>query len=86
VIKSFTFNSKDPKFFKEGMHAKNYSFKSKDGKEQTIYDYFLRKYNVDLQFWFLPLIETEKAGYFPMEVCVLSPNQKYQFKLDPTQV
>ncbi|TAQ85545.1 hypothetical protein B7494_g6138 [Chlorociboria aeruginascens] len=73
----------------QGVHAKNYTFTPKTGPSAnraiSIFDYFLQKYNVRLQFWDFPLIETERAGTFPMEVCTLIPNQKYQYKLDPSQ-
>ena len=86
VIKRFTWNDKDPKYAKEGVNAKNCTFKDRDGREQSVFSYFQAKYNVTLQFWQLPLIETEKAGFFPMELCTLIPNQKYQYKLSPEQV
>jgi len=41
----------------------------------------MRTYNVRLEFWFLPLIETTRDGYFPMEVAYLIPNQRYQYKM-----
>ncbi|KAM3081262.1 Protein argonaute [Clarireedia jacksonii] len=84
TIKRFAF-SDEPKYAKEGMHAKNYTFTPKGEKETTVYTYFQKKYNVNLAHWYLPLVETEKAGFFPMEVCTLVPNQKYNYKLDPAQ-
>lgn len=41
---------------------------------------------MDLEFWYLPLVQTEKKGMFPMEVCVLMANQRYSMKLNPEQV
>jgi hypothetical protein len=74
------------------VHAKNYYFdwKQRNGNNVTVtnisvYDYFLQKYNVRLEFWNLPLIETTRDGFFPMEVCILNPNQRYQYKLSPDQ-
>jgi eukaryotic translation initiation factor 2C len=89
VIKEFTWN-RDPKYIREGVHAKNHFFQWKDkkrGTEQTIsiYDYFVRQYNVRLEFWNLPLIVTPRDGCFPMELCILQPNQRYQYKLSPDQ-
>ncbi|KAG4026171.1 hypothetical protein MFRU_044g00410 [Monilinia fructicola] len=85
TIKRFTF-SNDEKYCKTGLNAKNHFFTPKEtGKETSVYDYFKYKYNINLQYWWAPLIETERAGFFPMEVCTLLPNQKYQFKLDPNQ-
>ena len=51
TIARFSWNDKDPKFAKEGVNAKNYTFKDRDGKEQSVYSYFQAKYNVNLQFW-----------------------------------
>ncbi|ESZ91253.1 hypothetical protein SBOR_8346 [Sclerotinia borealis F-4128] len=85
TIKAFTY-PKHEKYFKTGLNAKNQCFTPKDtNKEISVYDYFKKKYNITLQYWWAPLIETERAGWFPMEVCTLLPNQKYQFKLDPDQ-
>jgi eukaryotic translation initiation factor 2C len=74
------------------VHAKNYKFdwKQRNGNDVTvvnisIYDYFVQKYNIRLEFWYLPLIETTREGFFPMELCVLNANQRYQFKLSPDQ-
>ncbi|PVH73736.1 Piwi-domain-containing protein [Cadophora sp. DSE1049] len=89
AIKKFTFE-KGEAFSKTGAHAKNTHFKFRDrstGNEQevTVFDYFKRTYNIELQYWWLPLIITERAGMFPMELCTLSPNQRYNFKLSPEQ-
>lgn len=74
------------KHWKTGINAKNHFFTPKDtGKEISVYEYFKQKYNINLVHWWAPLIETERAGFFPMEVCTLLPNQKYQFKLNPNQ-
>jgi eukaryotic translation initiation factor 2C len=54
-------------------------------KQISIYDYFVQKYNIRLEFWNLPLIETTRDGLFPMEVCAIEPNQRYQYKLGPDQ-
>ncbi|PQE04484.1 piwi domain-containing protein [Rutstroemia sp. NJR-2017a BVV2] len=84
TVKRFVFLT-EPKYAKEGVHSKNYTFTPKGEKETSIYDYFLKKYNIKLNQPDLPLVETEKAGVFPMEVCTLLPNQKYNYKLDPIQ-
>jgi eukaryotic translation initiation factor 2C len=90
TIKEFCF---DQKYGPEGGHAKNVKFTLKDKKrpdaapvEISVYDYFKRQYNIDLEFWYLPLVETEKNGKFPMEVCHILENQTYKFKTDPEQV
>jgi hypothetical protein len=90
VIKKFIFE-RDSKYAKEGVHAKNWTFnlrnRQKNTEEQiTVFDYFRRTYNMNIEHWYLPLIETDRAGVFPMEVCTLVPNQKYQYKLSPDQV
>lgn len=90
TIKDFCF---DQKYGPEGGHAKNVKFMLKDKKrpdaprvETSVYDYFKRQYNIDLEFWYLPLVKTEKDGTFPMEVCHILENQTYKFKTDPEQV
>lgn len=76
-------------FIKED--AKEYTFPVRDkqtGEITTtnVYDYFLRKYDIRLQRWKTPLIQTTKKGVvFPMEVVMVSPNQRYPFKLDDLQ-
>lgn len=96
TIKDFTFpkninGNYDPKlkFREEGLHSKNFFFDQRGPDNTTtpttIYNYFLKRYNCRLQFPYLPLIITEKAGQFPMEVCTLVPNQQYKYKLDPAQ-
>jgi eukaryotic translation initiation factor 2C len=52
----------------------------------SVYDYFVKTYNIRLEYWFLPLVKTDKDGTFPMEVCTLLPNQVYRFKTDSFQV
>lgn len=52
----------------------------------SIYDYFLRKYKLGLQFKDLPVIETTRKGVaYPMEVCHMLPGQRYPFKLNELQ-
>lgn len=90
TIKKFTWEGSQP-YHNEGAHAKNTVFKFKNRQtnteeEITVYNYFKRTYNIDLQFWYLPLIITERAGMFPMELCHLIPNQRYNYKLSPDQV
>jgi eukaryotic translation initiation factor 2C len=90
-IKNFVFHT--DQYGSWGGHAKAVTFQKTDpkhpelgAKEVTIYEYFERTYNVTLQYWKLPLVQTVKGGIFPMELCTLVPDQRYMFKLDPKQV
>jgi eukaryotic translation initiation factor 2C len=90
TIKKFSWEN-GPQYAAEGAHAKNTVFKLRNHQnnteeEITVYNYFKRTYNIDLQYWYLPLVVTDKAGMFPMELCHLIPNQRYNFKLSPDQV
>lgn len=74
-------------------NAKEYKFDVKDRntgeitKDVSVYDYFLRRYNLRLNYWDLPLVETTKKGIvFPMECCMIAANQRYLYKLDDEQV
>ena len=74
-------------------NAKEYKFDVKDRntgeitKDVSVYDYFLRRYNLRLQYWHLPLVETTKKGIvFPMECCMIASNQRYLYKLDDDQI
>ncbi|KAK4692655.1 eukaryotic translation initiation factor 2C, partial [Lecanoromycetidae sp. Uapishka_2] len=63
-------------------------FEKDTGKtiNMSCYDYFKKRYNVILEKWQLPLIETMKAGVlFPMELAHMQSGQKYPFKLNETQ-
>ncbi|CZS95190.1 related to argonaute like post-transcriptional gene silencing protein QDE-2 [Rhynchosporium agropyri] len=88
-IKKFTFEKGD-KYSNTGANAKNTFFKYKDRannieKDISVFDYFKKIYNYELQFWYLPLIVTDRSGMFPMELCTICPNQRYNFKLSPDQ-
>ena len=76
---------------REGSNAKNEVFPYAaipGGPVQNIsvYDFYRTKYNVQIEHWYLPLVKTTKDGMFPMELCVLKSNQKFQYKLSPEQV
>jgi len=86
TIKNFTWQAVE-----DGGHAKNTFFKFRNRQANTeeeisVFNYFKRTYNIDLQYWYLPLIVTDRAGMFPMELCHLLPNQRYNFKMSPDQV
>ncbi|KAL2261286.1 hypothetical protein VTK26DRAFT_4477 [Humicola hyalothermophila] len=72
----------------QGANARAITFdKNENGQtvRTSVYDYYQDKYNMRLQHWHLPLIETTKSGYFPMEVCEVERFNSYTFKLDPAQ-
>jgi eukaryotic translation initiation factor 2C len=74
----------------EGGHAKMVKFDKTmpDGSKKTysIFEYYLHVYKTRIQYWYFPLVETAKAGYFPMEVCEVKRFNPYPFKLDSAQV
>ncbi|KAK5089548.1 Protein argonaute [Exophiala xenobiotica] len=60
------------------------------GERISVAAYFARRYNLNLQFPNLPLIQMTKKMkgepvYFPMELLVIIENQRYGAKLDETQ-
>lgn len=71
--------------------ARDSKFKALDdkGKEYTttVYDYFLRKHNVRLQYPDLPVVKMTKGKNtnLPMEVLKVKENQRYPFKCDERQ-
>ncbi|KAL8404858.1 hypothetical protein RB594_009658 [Gaeumannomyces avenae] len=81
-VKRFVF---DPSCGPSGANAKTYKFTKKTGETISIFDHFVKQYNCRLQNWRLPLIETTRAGIFPLEVCTMELFQRYPFKLDPDQ-
>lgn len=74
-------------------NARQYTFDVRDKTtgvvtpNVSVYQYFQRRYNLMLQYWNLPVVETTKKGVvFPMECCIIAPNQRYLYKLDDDQV
>lgn len=71
--------------------AYQYKFQLKNretGEVETasIYDYFLKRYDITLLHPELPLVQTTKKGVvFPIEVLAVMENQKYPYKLDDQQ-
>nr|CAB3457911.1 unnamed protein product [Digitaria exilis]CAB3502506.1 unnamed protein product [Digitaria exilis]CAB3502510.1 unnamed protein product [Digitaria exilis] len=64
-------------------------FKSPSGATHTVIDYFKKRYNLELKFQFLPCLDVgskKKSVYIPIEVCKIVPRQRYQKKLDDSQV
>ncbi|TLD33673.1 hypothetical protein PspLS_00928, partial [Pyricularia sp. CBS 133598] len=82
TLKRFSF---DPSYGEEGSNAKTVKFSKRDGTTISVYDHFQKQYNVRLNHWKLPLIETTRDGFFPMEVCTVELYQRYNYKLDPDQ-
>ncbi|KAI9246911.1 Piwi domain-containing protein [Phascolomyces articulosus] len=60
-------------------------FKTDDGRELTITQYFQQQYNLRLKYPFLPCVATRKDQYFPMEILFVVPGQRYIKKLDDKQ-
>ncbi|ROW02467.1 hypothetical protein VMCG_06148 [Cytospora schulzeri] len=81
-IKNFLFDA--GKYGSEGANARNVTFKRGED-ETTIEQYFKDQYGVRLIHWQLPLIETTRSGYFPMECVLVNRFQRYNFKLEPDQ-
>lgn len=81
----------DPTLGPAGCNAKTKVFEitdKKTGAKRTlsVFEHFKQKYGFICNYPLLPLIETTKDGFIPMEACELLGYQKYQFKLDPNQV
>ncbi|KAI1851294.1 hypothetical protein JX266_003369 [Neoarthrinium moseri] len=80
----------DKKYGQKGGDSYNVTFAAKNKKTGefaapiSIYDYWKKKYG-RLGYPDLPIIETERDGLFPMEVCKLDNFQRYAYKLDPEQ-
>ena len=73
-------------------NAREYTFELMDretnkSEKISVFEYFRKRYNVTLLNPMLPLIQTTKKGVvLPMEVSLITENQKYPFKLDELQV
>ena len=74
------------------VNAKDHKFDVTDkatGKttNMSVYEYFFKKYTIILEYWWLPLVQTQKAGIlFPMELCRMCIGQRYPYKLNSDQV
>lgn len=69
--------------------TKELSFKSPTGATKTVIGYFKERYNLELKFNYLPCLNVgseQKPVYLPIEVCKIVPRQRYQKKLDGSQV
>ncbi|KXH51872.1 piwi domain-containing protein [Colletotrichum simmondsii] len=81
TIKGFAFN---PTYGDSGATTDSIVF-TNNGEEMNITKYFDKTYGYKVQFRDWPVVETAKAGFFPMEVCVIAAMQRYNYKLDPDQ-
>lgn len=73
-----------PKYGPEGATARNVKF-DWNGKMTSVEDYYNQKYQVTLKYVHMPLIDAGKGGAVPIELAVLEPMQRYNFKLNPDQ-
>lgn len=87
TIKSFVWARQ---YGRDGGHAKAVMFEKKDGDGKarmvSVYDHFLEQHSVQLTHWRLPVIETNRGGFFPMEVCGIPQFNRFPFKLNSSQV
>jgi len=59
------------------------------GQEEktNVFAYYQKRYNVRIDKWQLPLLETHKKDvFFPMELAIMAPAQRYPYKLNEKQV
>ncbi|KAB5542391.1 Piwi domain-containing protein [Coniochaeta sp. 2T2.1] len=86
TVKKFSFSQS---YGPDGGNARNVTFKRKvvGGFEEdvSVYDYFFEKYKIELRMWKLPVIETSRGGYFPMEIAEVPKYNRYPFKLTPNE-
>ncbi|KAI1815099.1 Piwi-domain-containing protein [Poronia punctata] len=79
----------DPKYGLDGAIPTKVFFDKKmpDGsiKSTSVHQHYLDTYDFYLEYAHLPLIETTRGGYFPMELCNVAKDQRYPFKLSPEQ-
>ncbi|KAI5462319.1 Piwi domain-containing protein [Mariannaea sp. PMI_226] len=68
----------------DGATARTHKFEH-DGAQISVQEYYRKKYNVNLRFSNLPLIDAGKGGMIPMELAWVEPMQRYPFKLNPDQ-
>ncbi|KAI1504062.1 eukaryotic translation initiation factor [Biscogniauxia marginata] len=74
---------------KQGASSKIVTFekKMKSGgtKTTTIWQHYFEDYQIRLQFADLPVLETTRGQFYPLEVCNVADFQRYPFRLDPAQ-
>ncbi|XP_010521702.1 PREDICTED: protein argonaute 5 [Tarenaya hassleriana] len=65
------------------------SFTLESGKNVTVVQYFLEKYNYRVKYPALPALQSgsdSKPAYFPMELCRIAEGQRYTKRLNERQV
>ncbi|RYP13690.1 hypothetical protein DL765_006772 [Monosporascus sp. GIB2] len=73
----------------EGGNARTITFEKRQPDGTTtptsVFKHFMDQYNIRLRWANMPIIETTRGAFFPLEVCNVASHQRYQFKLDPQQ-
>ncbi|GAA5918294.1 hypothetical protein JCM6882_006321 [Rhodosporidiobolus microsporus] len=67
-------------------NARLSKFKTEDGREMSVENYFLETYNVHLQHPDWPCVLVSKVAWWPIEVCQVELGQKFLETLTPEQV
>ncbi|KAI1421193.1 Piwi domain-containing protein [Xylaria sp. FL1777] len=79
----------EKRYGREGGHSQSVKFDRRmpDGttRETTVWQHYVDTYQFRLQYPKLPLIETTRGAFFPMELCNVADFQRYPYKLDPNQ-
>ncbi|KAF1807456.1 hypothetical protein FB192DRAFT_1465653 [Mucor lusitanicus] len=65
--------------------ANQVSFADPDGNTMLVSDYFLRRYNMRLNYPFLPCVVVRKDTFLPLEVCEIAPGQRFTRRLNRRQ-
>ena len=63
--------------------------RNNDGEEESVSEYFFRKYQMRLVFGHLPCItclDGKRVVYLPLEVCKVTPGQRFMRRLNEKQV
>ncbi|KAF4967182.1 hypothetical protein FZEAL_10568 [Fusarium zealandicum] len=81
TVVDFAFHEK---FGEAGATSRTWTF-DHEGKETSVFEFYRKKYNVNLRLSHLPLIDAGKGGMIPIELAYLEPMQRYPFKLNPDQ-
>ncbi|CAJ0642584.1 11300_t:CDS:10 [Entrophospora sp. SA101] len=65
--------------------AQYITFERENQDQINVVEYFHAKYNLRLQYPFLPCVTTQNGSYFPPEVCYVEPGQRITRKLTSKQ-